>query len=302
MVYYDGSDWVVVEPGQAEYGASLTLCDGVPSWGGCLPKVATLPDVSTFGLKTTISLEVISEGGLALSALGIVYSTSPNPTLDDVVGGDFYLSGILGEYQDVFIFNINSETFATTYYVRAFATNSVGTAYGEEISFTSISEDPLEVTLPNNDVIWVYPLDATGNFAGSNISWGPRPQDIIGLPNYTDEVDVLGDYNGESNTMAIINELGSYNNNYYAAKVCADFVSGDGNDDWYLPAGGELYALLEQLGPLDNANLINNRPYWSSNEYDENQAWYLAFDANSGQVVNGQTFKNPFPCRCIRRD
>ena len=49
MAYYDGNNWVAVAPGN--YGAPLSFCDGVPSWGGCLPKVTTNANVTFNGLK-----------------------------------------------------------------------------------------------------------------------------------------------------------------------------------------------------------------------------------------------------------
>jgi len=92
-------------------------------------------------LTTTLSLttrtsaasggNITSDGGAAVTARGVCWSTSPNPTVDIstiTVDG----SGI-----DVFSSFITSLTPATTYYVRAYATNAAGTSYGNEITFTT---------------------------------------------------------------------------------------------------------------------------------------------------------------------
>ena len=92
-------------------------------------------------LTTTLSLttrtsaasggNITSDGGAAVTARGVCWSTSPNPTVDIstiTVDG----SGI-----DVFSSFITSLTPATTYYVRAYAINAAGTSYGNEITFTT---------------------------------------------------------------------------------------------------------------------------------------------------------------------
>jgi uncharacterized protein (TIGR02145 family) len=64
-------------------------------------------------------------------ARGVCWSTSPNPTLSDSYTVD---SSGLGSFTS----NLVGLTDNTTYYVRAYATNSVGTAYGNAVSFTAI--------------------------------------------------------------------------------------------------------------------------------------------------------------------
>jgi hypothetical protein len=73
---------------------------------------------------------IISDGGDAITARGVCWSTSPNPTTSDTkttdgTGTVSYTSIITG---------LNP---ATTYYIRAYATNSFGTAYSDEQSFTT---------------------------------------------------------------------------------------------------------------------------------------------------------------------
>lgn len=95
-----------------------------------MPMVMTgeVTDVTYTAAK--VKGNVTSGGGLDITERGICYSTSHNPTEKDqkVVSG----SG-LGEYTC----SLSDLTEATTYYARAYATNNKGTAYGEEVSFTT---------------------------------------------------------------------------------------------------------------------------------------------------------------------
>ncbi len=71
---------------------------------------------------------VLSDGGLTLSARGICWSLTPNPTLENFKTVDGATTGN-------FISILQNLTPNTTYYVRAYATNSLGTGYGNEITF-----------------------------------------------------------------------------------------------------------------------------------------------------------------------
>ena len=73
---------------------------------------------------------VIAAGGAEVTARGICWSTSQNPTITDSLTTD---SIGLGS----FISSITGLSAGATYYVRAYATNEVGTVYGEEKTFTT---------------------------------------------------------------------------------------------------------------------------------------------------------------------
>lgn len=91
------------------------------------------PAVTNVGMaRATVSAQVTSVGGGHLSASGFVIATSHNPTVADRrldCGTATSLSS-----------QITGLTPSTTYYVRAFAVNEMGTAYGEEVSFTTTDE------------------------------------------------------------------------------------------------------------------------------------------------------------------
>ncbi|NLD47017.1 MAG: hypothetical protein GX660_07435 [Clostridiaceae bacterium] len=96
-----------------------------------LPKVAT-GEVTNITVRTAdCSGNVINDGGDALTLRGVCWSTSENPTKEQS-----YKSG--GGYgEGNYTCAITGLLPNTTYYVRACASNSEGTAYGEQKIFTT---------------------------------------------------------------------------------------------------------------------------------------------------------------------
>lgn len=96
----------------------------------------TLPTVSTSTVSSIAKFSAVSGGNISnsgnsiITARGICWSTNPNPTILNNKTTD---SNGIGN----FISNLSNLKSNTKYYVKAYATNSVGTAYGNEISFTT---------------------------------------------------------------------------------------------------------------------------------------------------------------------
>jgi hypothetical protein len=76
---------------------------------------------------------ITTDGGVNIDHKGVVWSTSSNPTIALSTKTDN------GTGTASFISNLTNLSYATTYYVRAYATNSIGTGYGNEISFTTLN-------------------------------------------------------------------------------------------------------------------------------------------------------------------
>lgn len=73
---------------------------------------------------------LISTGGLELLNLGFVYSTNPSPIIEDN-SGIIYSNSEVGGFSE----HLTNLDYETIYYIRAFASNSLGTGYGNELSF-----------------------------------------------------------------------------------------------------------------------------------------------------------------------
>ena len=98
-----------------------------------MPTVTTT-DVSGIAESSAGSGGIVtSDGGAATGTVtcGICWSTSPNPTTADSKTIDGTGSGAFSSY-------ISGLAVNSTYYVRAYVTNNAGTAYGAEVSFTSV--------------------------------------------------------------------------------------------------------------------------------------------------------------------
>lgn len=160
----------------------------------------------------------------------------------------------------------------TTYYIRAYATNEVGTAYGDNIKFTT---SPFASFTFNDRKIYVYPLD---NAPGM---WGPA-----GVVTYA-----TSNSDGKGNT-ALINEM----TGNYAAKTCAGLVA-YGYSDWYLPSANELEYMFQtkaQIGGFTNAD------YWSSTETSSMGATSVDFQTGTKLVNTDKSLGKQ--CRCVRKD
>jgi hypothetical protein len=102
----------------------------------CKKEKATLPVLTTAGISeisytiATSGGNITSDGGAAIISKGVCWSTSAKPTID---GNKTIETG-----SGSFISKITGLTQNTHYYLRAYATNSVGTSYGNELSFTTI--------------------------------------------------------------------------------------------------------------------------------------------------------------------
>lgn len=94
--------------------------------------ITTDAATSINALTATSGGTISTDGGSIVTDCGICWSTSQNPTLlnDKITKG----AGL-----NSYTTNLSGLTPSTTYYLRAYATNSVGTTYGNEVSFTTQS-------------------------------------------------------------------------------------------------------------------------------------------------------------------
>ena len=220
---------------------------------------------------------VISDGGAAVTERGVCWNTSPGPTaamttktLDDTGTGS-YTSRITG---------LNA---GATYYVRAYATNSAGTAYGSEFTFTT----PIGIGSRSGGGIVAYilqpgdtgfdPLVTHGLIAAptdqnENITWYNGSNNVTGATG-------TGIGTGSANTNAIIaiQGVGSY-----AASVCRYLALG-GYSDWYLPGKDELNKLFLNRAAIGG---FASSAYWSSSEVSITFVWFQDF-VHGEQISNG---------------
>jgi len=121
------------------YGAEVTFTTTTPPPVPVLPIVTVAAITSILQTTATGGGNVTSDGNATVTARGIVWSTSQNPTTanNKTING-----GGIGAFTSL----MTSLVASTTYYVRAYATNSVGTAYSQQTSFTTAAPPPPPTT------------------------------------------------------------------------------------------------------------------------------------------------------------
>lgn len=107
------------------YGQELSFCMQV------LPTVNTQPVDGVTDLTATVGGEVVCDGGSEVIERGIYWGLSPEPQ-----SNGFQVT--LGSGIGTFNYELSGLDPLTTYYVVAYAINTIGTAFGSEISFTTI--------------------------------------------------------------------------------------------------------------------------------------------------------------------
>ena len=95
------------------------------------PVVTTIDITEITETSAVAGGDVTSDGGAEVTARGVCWSVNPNPTIDDKHTED-------GAGVGNFTSNITELTTNTVYHLRAYATNEVGTSYGEEVTFNTM--------------------------------------------------------------------------------------------------------------------------------------------------------------------
>ncbi len=174
-----------------------------------VPTVTTDPvtDIST--TTATSGGNVTNNGGAAVTERGVCWNTTGSPTFTDSKTTD-------GNGNGTFISSIAGLTAGATYHLRAYATNSTGTGYGEEIVFVALSELVVP-TVTSAAVTNIVYKNATGG--GEVTLWGGTPVtergicwNTTGNPTIADEYTTSG-----SGTGTFIANMGglSLSTNYY---------------------------------------------------------------------------------------
>jgi uncharacterized protein (TIGR02145 family) len=115
----------------ATNSVSTSYGNDIPFTTAPLSAPTLTTSIVTPGLITAVSGgNITSDGGTAITAKGVCWATTASPTTVNSKTSDGTGSGS-------FISNIAGLISGTTYYVRAYATNSMGTSYGNQIIFNT---------------------------------------------------------------------------------------------------------------------------------------------------------------------
>jgi hypothetical protein len=277
-----------LQPGTTYYVRAFAKNAGAIGYGdeksfSTLPlivPVLTTTQISEITSTTAKSGGTITDdGGTSITAKGICWSTSPNPTIQ------LSTKTLNGTGTATFIGDLASLTLHVTYYVRGYATNSTGTGYGDEIVFTT--KYAIGETGPAGGLVF-YDKGTTSNgwrYLEANYAdffsvivptvwWNGTwvYQNVVGISPDTG----LGA--GKANTLLIIAANSNLNN---AAKACDDYVSPSGHSDWYLPSSEELAMMCQNLHSAGKGNFLDAF-YWSSTDTNRiHNALWMQFSSGA---------------------
>jgi hypothetical protein len=228
-----------------------------------VPTLSTLEITDITGTSASSGGTISDDGGSAITARGICWSTLPEPNINNETTSN-------GTGNGSFTSELTGLERNTKYYVRAYATNANGTGYGNELEFTTSSS--IEITV--NGKTYMLHEDAVYSSA-----WGP--------PSTTGATSVTS---GQTNTETVSKLSGAS-----AAKKCAESNVG-GYDDWYLPAIQEIYDLFEadkEIIPTGTSLT------WSSTEITDESA--SGFYIEDGTAYSYDYYKADVNnCFCVR--
>jgi uncharacterized protein (TIGR02145 family) len=206
-------------------------------------ELATLTTTTISSITETSAVSggnITNNGGGEITSRGICWGTSPNPT--KAVNLSVNGSGI-----GSFTGNLIGLTKNTSYYVRAYATNSAGTAYGNEVSFTTTSSSGV--------VYGDGVTDANGNTYQSVIigtqEWMVENLRTTKYSDGTTIPNVTGDDEwGNLSTGAWCNYNNSSSNDYTYGKLYNWYTVETGKlcpTGWHLPTNAEWTVLTYYL-------------------------------------------------------
>lgn len=244
-----------------------------------LPPILVVPIVTTNPVTGVTGATAISGGKIVSSDSvilqnGVCWGTSPNPTIaDSKTTKDNY-----GGPESIYTSYITGLSLNTTYYVRAYATNSAGTGYGEQISFTTTTQLSVGNSYQGGLIGYIFKSGDPGYIAGEMHGLIIASEDQGTAPWGCQDTNIgtestLG--SGNQNTIKIMNGCATAG---IAAKICGDLVL-NGYSDWFLASSGEWINIADNFKYL-NSNLSNNETieYWTSTEkynYPYSQSSYI---------------------------
>jgi hypothetical protein len=232
---------------------------------------------------------ITSDGGATITMKGVCWSsTTSTPTISNANISN-------GTGSTSFSSSLSSLTANTTYYIRAYALNSVGIGYGNTVTFTTLPNLAVGQSYQGGIIAYIFVSGDSGYVAGqthgliattSNQStgaqWGCSGTSI----NTSTSIGT-----GQTNTILIVNGCSTLS---IAAKICNDLIL-SGYSNWYLPS----YFELEKL--YINRNLIggfSSTNYWSSSQNGTTAAYSLNF-STGGTVSTSKT--SAIHVRAIRK-
>jgi len=288
-----------------------------------------LSSLKDFGLSAFAYINIADSGGKTVTQRGIVYSTTENPTtLNDKI-----LSGTgIGEFS----ITVTGLTQKTTYYVRAFASNEVGTAYSNQIKLTTNTasttisdiEGNIYNTVSIGNQIWMASNLSTSRYRNgayipyilNSNQWASTKTPALSFYNHDNNFET--NYGKQYNWYAVTDAQGLCpigwhipTNNEWT--ILSDFLGGlnlaggrmkaTGTQYWSFPSNGSNSSGFTGLpGGFRNVDgtfgiLGYNGFWWSATEENEQRAINRSIIYTDNLLSAGSSSKNQgFSVRCLK--
>ncbi len=205
---------------------------------------------------------ITDDGGGEITARGVIWSTDVNPSLDDHIGMKHDGTGT-GEFHSA-ITDLSPET---TYYIRAYATNSAGTSYGNDVMFETLSDEDDDNGDDDNVIYGDGVTDIDGNeyitVIIGELEWMAENLKVTkynnddDIPNHADDSDwesPTGAYCWYDNNEEVYSATYGALYNYYAVSSGNLCPTG-----WRVPSDDEW---MELEGTVDSQYGVGN-PEWN---------------------------------------
>lgn len=256
LMYFDGISWVRLPRGTS--GQILAMnSSGQPNWVDMFGPPITTTEAATNVRETSVTLNCI------INARGLFTTVEFEFGIDISYGSKVSIlqNPIISNSPAIQSVNVYGLLDGRTYHFRVKTVNAYGTTYGEDMTFSTISNNgPFSIGKSYGGGIIFY-LDNTGQHglvcATSDqiqgVRWNNGTVILIGTSR------LVG--TGQANTTAIVNAQGS---GIYAASICDQLIL-NGYTDWFLPSIDELQLIYNQKAVIGGFT-GSYEYYWSSSE------------------------------------
>ncbi len=288
-----------------------------------------LSSLKDFGLSAFAYINIPDSGGKTITQRGIVYSTTENPTtLNDKI-----LSGTgIGEFS----ITITGLTQKTTYFVRAFASNEVGTAYSNQIKLTTNTASTTISDIEGNtyntinigNQIWMTSNLSTSRFRNgvyipyilNSTQWATTKSPALSFYNHDNNFE--SNYGKQYNWYAVADPQGLcpvgwhiptnsdwtvLSDNLGGLNLAGGRMKNAGTTFWIFPSNGTNASGFNGLpGGFRNVDgtfgiLLHNAYWWSATDENEQKAFSRSIVYTDNVLSVNSSLKNQgFSIRCLK--
>jgi hypothetical protein len=261
------------------------------------PQLITTAASGITANAATTGGNIVGIATLPISARGVVWDINPNPTTA------LSTKTVNGEGDGDFTATLTGLSSNTEYHIRAYAISGEATFYGNDITFTTLTQHlVLGQYYQGGYIVYLYKSGDAGYSA--TVQHGLIANNDVIDNNYYD----WGCINALQTNTSTIFGSGTANTQWLAAHClesntaitfCNNYTVA-GYSDWFLPSKDELIKLSALNNALDDY-YFNQNIYLSSSEVSATKVWGVDFqdgsEGNASQVFKNSAEYNVCPIR-----